>query len=218
VTPTTHLGSLLGTDLCATLLAELTDNRAIASAPPAKLGPAPQKVALFPSELKRDAASEYLHSAYHDIPEDEPELIAQAVSCTRMMRRGRARAPTSLRLPDAVDKPKVRRIDIRKQSADTSDAKYRPTSQLAAFLIPEGLILAFGACLGSLGATRSSPEWWLSVALAVLGAVMLIGSAVRGGLERWRRPANGETVKSFQHHHGAERPLCADPQPHAGYH
>jgi hypothetical protein len=24
----------------------------------------------------RDAASEYLHSAYHDIPEDEPELIA----------------------------------------------------------------------------------------------------------------------------------------------
>lgn len=76
VTPTSHLGSLRGTDLCAALMAELTDEREIASPRPAQLGPAPQTAALFPSELMRDAASEYLRSAYHDIPEDEPELIA----------------------------------------------------------------------------------------------------------------------------------------------
>jgi hypothetical protein len=76
VTPTSHLGSLFGTDLCAALMAELTGDREIASPRPAQLGPAPQIAALFPSELMRDAESEYLRSAYHDIPEDEPELIA----------------------------------------------------------------------------------------------------------------------------------------------
>jgi ATP-grasp domain len=99
VTPTTHLGSLLGTDLCATLLAELTGDGAIASAPPAKLGPAPQKAALFPSELMRDAASEYLHSAYHDIPEDEPELIA----AWRARLPQTARRLRSLPLPAVAD-------------------------------------------------------------------------------------------------------------------
>jgi glutathione synthase/RimK-type ligase-like ATP-grasp enzyme len=76
VTPTSHLGSLFGTDLCAALIAELTGDREIASPRPAQLGPPPQIAALFPSELMRDAESEYLRSAYHDIPEDEPELIA----------------------------------------------------------------------------------------------------------------------------------------------
>jgi len=76
VTPTNHLGSLLGTDLCAALMAELTDDREIASARPPNALPVLRTVALFPSELMRDAASEYLVSAYHDIPEDEPELIA----------------------------------------------------------------------------------------------------------------------------------------------
>jgi hypothetical protein len=76
VTPTSHLGSLLGVDLCTALMGELAENREIASARPATVPPAPPAAALFPSELMRDAASEYLHSAYHDIPEDEPELIA----------------------------------------------------------------------------------------------------------------------------------------------
>jgi biotin carboxylase len=76
VTPTSHLGALLGTDLCAALMAELTDDREIASPRPASVAPPPRAAALFPSELMRDAASDYLHLTYHDIPEDEPELIA----------------------------------------------------------------------------------------------------------------------------------------------
>jgi len=55
--------------------------------------------------------------------------------------------------------------------------KSRPTSPLTAFLIPGGVVLAFGASLGSLDATTWSSEWWLSVALSVLGGVMLVGSA-----------------------------------------
>jgi len=76
VTPTNHLGSLLGTDLCAALMAELTDDREIARTRFPNVLPTLRTVALFPAELMRDAASEYLRSAYHDVPEDEPELIA----------------------------------------------------------------------------------------------------------------------------------------------
>jgi glutathione synthase/RimK-type ligase-like ATP-grasp enzyme len=72
VTPTTHLGSLLGIDLCA----ELMDDSEAAAARFANVARAQRTVALFPGELMRDAASDYLRSAYHDVPQDEPELIA----------------------------------------------------------------------------------------------------------------------------------------------
>jgi hypothetical protein len=75
--------------------------------------------------------------------------------------------------------------------------KYRPTSQLTAFLVPGGVVLAFGASLGSLDATTWSSEWWLSVALSVLGGVMLIGSAASGAMDlwqRWRERRDGEEL------------------------
>lgn len=75
VTPTAHLGSLLGVDLCAALMAELTGEIARNDALSADLV-SQRRVVLFPNELMRDMSSEYLYSAYHDVPHDEPELIA----------------------------------------------------------------------------------------------------------------------------------------------
>jgi hypothetical protein len=73
--------------------------------------------------------------------------------------------------------------------------KYRPTSQLTAFLVPGGVVLAFGASLGSLDATTWSSEWWLSVALSVLGGVMLIGSAASGAMDLWERWRDRRTAR-----------------------
>jgi hypothetical protein len=76
VTPTSHLGLRFGTDLCAALRAELAGGRVGESQSSSRATVAEELVALFPSELMRDVSSEYLGSAYHDIPADEPELIA----------------------------------------------------------------------------------------------------------------------------------------------
>jgi hypothetical protein len=73
--------------------------------------------------------------------------------------------------------------------------KYRPTSQLTAFLVPGGVVLAFGASLGSLDATTWSSEWWLSVALSVLGGVMLVGSAASGAMDLWERWRDRRTAR-----------------------
>lgn len=45
-------------------------------------------IALFPQEWKRDSASPYLRSGYHDVPWDEPELIR---TCVRPRRKQWAR-------------------------------------------------------------------------------------------------------------------------------
>lgn len=45
-------------------------------------------IALFPQEWKRDPASPYLRSGYHDVPWDEPELVR---ACVRSRRRQWAR-------------------------------------------------------------------------------------------------------------------------------
>jgi hypothetical protein len=73
--------------------------------------------------------------------------------------------------------------------------KYLPTSQLTAFLVPGGVVLAFGASLGSLDATTWSSEWWLSVALSVLGGVMLVGSAASGAMDLWERWRDRRTAR-----------------------
>ena len=39
------------------------------------LAPAPKEIALFPLEWRRDPASAYLASAFHDVPYEEPELL-----------------------------------------------------------------------------------------------------------------------------------------------
>ena len=46
-------------------------------------------IALFPQEWKRDAASPYLSSAYHDVPWGEPELVHACVNQVRQTRTRR---------------------------------------------------------------------------------------------------------------------------------
>lgn len=71
VTPIAHLGRRLGVDLCAALHGALTGAPATAAAPMREA-----VVALFPSELERDPHSRWFASAYHDVPWDEPALLA----------------------------------------------------------------------------------------------------------------------------------------------
>jgi hypothetical protein len=69
-TQTCHLPLGPGRDLPAALLGALTSRAAIPR--PARLGP--DAIALFPGEWRRDPASPYLSSAFHDLPRDDPEL------------------------------------------------------------------------------------------------------------------------------------------------
>lgn len=69
--PISHLGSLVGEDLCRRFYAQL------AAAPPPVEKPFQELVvAHFPKELRRDAQSPWLHRARHDVPMDDPELMA----------------------------------------------------------------------------------------------------------------------------------------------
>jgi len=52
-------------------------------------------VALFPQEWKRDAASPYLSSAYHDVPWGEPELVHACMSQIQTRRRRFSRRTVS---------------------------------------------------------------------------------------------------------------------------
>jgi hypothetical protein len=75
VTPLCHLGRLLGTDLCAAFagrFARLPDTRRVLGQCDIKM------IALFPNEWMRDPRSPFLHSAYHDLPVDDPALIEDA--------------------------------------------------------------------------------------------------------------------------------------------
>ena len=66
-TPICHLGGKLGVDLARAFV----HRRACDSA-----GLRNERVALFPQELQRDRSGAGLVGCWHDIPEDEPELIA----------------------------------------------------------------------------------------------------------------------------------------------
>jgi hypothetical protein len=68
--PSTHLGPLLGADLCKAFFAKLsgqeyTDNSTRTYEP----------IALFPQEWKRDPMSPFLKSVYHDVPWDDGGLL-----------------------------------------------------------------------------------------------------------------------------------------------
>ncbi|GJL85074.1 MAG: hypothetical protein DHS20C02_08490 [Micavibrio sp.] len=67
-TPVSHLGFATGTDLFRALYAAMSGT----TYQPEKFEE--KTIALFPKELARDPQSAYLETAYHDIPEDEPEL------------------------------------------------------------------------------------------------------------------------------------------------
>ncbi|MHB8474450.1 MAG: ATP-grasp domain-containing protein [Gammaproteobacteria bacterium] len=70
-TPICHLPLGAGQNLPAALYMQLAGTRPLA--PPATIDG--DVIAIFPGEWHRDPASPYLHSDYHDIPRDEPELI-----------------------------------------------------------------------------------------------------------------------------------------------
>ncbi|HTI95931.1 MAG TPA: ATP-grasp domain-containing protein [Rudaea sp.] len=66
-TPICHLGGRLGVDLaCAFVHGRACDSAGVRN----------ERVALFPQELQRDRSGAGLVGCWHDIPEDEPELIA----------------------------------------------------------------------------------------------------------------------------------------------
>ncbi len=67
-TPVSHLGFVTGTDLFMALYTTLSGEDYQPKKFEEKL------IALFPKELARDPQSLHLETAYHDIPEDEPEL------------------------------------------------------------------------------------------------------------------------------------------------
>ena len=79
---TTQVGHLaLGParDLPAALYAAVTGNTVVPSPPVT----ANDTIALFPQEWKRDPASPFLLSAYHDVPWAEPELVRACASQVR---------------------------------------------------------------------------------------------------------------------------------------
>jgi carbamoyl-phosphate synthase large subunit len=68
--PLTHLGGLLGADLCAVLYREITGTAA-ESSPTSKIH---DVIALYPQEKLRDSSSRYLTTVHVDIPIDDDEL------------------------------------------------------------------------------------------------------------------------------------------------
>jgi predicted ATP-grasp superfamily ATP-dependent carboligase len=73
-TPLSHLGRLLGTDLCSVFAARLAHLSDTGPLRPEGV----EVVALFPNEWMRDPRSPRLRSAYHDVPVNDPDLIAEA--------------------------------------------------------------------------------------------------------------------------------------------
>ena len=70
-TPISHLGARAGEDLCAALRAGLAGSPMPPAAPENDL-----VVAHYPAESWRDPQSPYLTSAFHDVPVDDPGLVA----------------------------------------------------------------------------------------------------------------------------------------------
>jgi len=71
----THLGGLMGDDLCNALatVCGLPSSQGVAT------GNGEPVVALFPDEWKRDPRSPMLYSSYHDVPWDEPAILVALI-------------------------------------------------------------------------------------------------------------------------------------------
>jgi len=75
-TPVTYMGEFYGADLIEAMRAILTKQR-----PTPRTAPRFSKMAIFPNEWLRDPTSAELRdpSVYHDVPWDEPQLLAAIV-------------------------------------------------------------------------------------------------------------------------------------------
>lgn len=75
-------------------------------------------IALFPQEWIRDAGSEFLRSAYHDVPWEEPELVRDCVGSHRKQSSWYSQQRLSQCLPHgrstlaATSPPKTRTVDL----------------------------------------------------------------------------------------------------------
>jgi Carbamoyl-phosphate synthase L chain, ATP binding domain len=84
-----HLSLGLGHDLPAALYAAITGN----SLQPAAKITENNTIALFPQEWKRDPESPFLVSAYHDVPWQEPAMVASCLGSAQKSRRGSQKVP-----------------------------------------------------------------------------------------------------------------------------
>ena len=70
-TPQCHVAAVAGVDLCAALYAGMTGGEI----PPQELREG-LNVALYPQEIIRDPDSDVIKNGFHDVPEDDPDLLA----------------------------------------------------------------------------------------------------------------------------------------------
>lgn len=113
-----HLALGAGRDLPAALYAALTgkDTR-----PAAKITES-ETIALFPQEWKRDPASPYLSSGYHDVPWEEPALVRAAVS--KLPKRSKLAAPLHEPRPAAEQGARQMSPNSRKPAWDAQQNKF----------------------------------------------------------------------------------------------
>lgn len=90
-----HLTLGPGRDLPAALCAALSE-KAVQPAPKVTDN---DTIALFPQEWIRDPQSEFLKSAYHDVPWNEPALIRECVANSRKQRAWYSRSPRKQTAP-----------------------------------------------------------------------------------------------------------------------
>lgn len=74
-TQTCHLGLGAGRDLTASLYAELAGESVVR----ARTVTDKPTIALFPQEWQSNPSSQYLRTAYHDVPWEEPELVRMCI-------------------------------------------------------------------------------------------------------------------------------------------
>lgn len=98
-----HLALEAGRDIPEALYAAALGK----DAEPAPVVTEKDAIALFPQEWTRDCASQFLQTAYHDVPWGEPELIRDCVNHRRKQsswysRTGQQQAGSAMRSPKPV--------------------------------------------------------------------------------------------------------------------
>jgi hypothetical protein len=109
---TTQVGHLAlgpGHDLAASLYAALSGNRAQAGAKVTEK----DTIALFPQEWLRSSASEFLQSAYHDVPWEEPALVSDCIRKSDIQRAWYLKQNFSaVRSPSLTARPERHAVEL----------------------------------------------------------------------------------------------------------